>query len=46
MLFILTMNVAIIVSNFEPRVTILVKVVKPTPILGKFLHPVEVAHDS
>ena len=39
-------NVAIIVSNFEPRITIFVKVVKPTPILGKFLHPVEVAHCS
>ena len=39
-------NVTIIISGQEPRITILVKVVEPTPILCEFFHPVKVAYES
>ena len=39
-------NVAIIISGQEPRITVFVEVLEPTPIPGIFFHPVKVAYES
>ena len=39
-------NVAIIISGQEPRITVFVEVLEPTPIPGIFFHPMKVAYES